>query len=73
MSDNKEVNNNKIETILLISYSLKIFKLIIIILNLSYIVGMSWLIICEFNEDFILDVQYKDIEDPAKYFDAFIP
>ena len=53
---NKLIDNNKIETILIISYSLKTFKLVIIILNMSYIVGMSWLIICEFTEDFILGI-----------------
>ena len=40
-------DHNKVETLLLIKYSIRTLKLIIIILNFSYFLGMTWLIICE--------------------------
>ena len=46
----KHESNNMIEETLLVSYILKIFRVIIIILNASYLVGMMWLIILELEE-----------------------
>ena len=45
-ANNKIVNNNKIERVLLFKFTLKIFKLVILILNSSYLLGMLWLIWC---------------------------
>lgn len=45
-------DHTKIQDMLLIYYSLKITKLIIIILNFSYLFGMFWLILVKLVEDY---------------------
>lgn len=57
-----EVDNNKIEEILSISYSLKTLRLIIIIFNISFLTGVFWLMLCEFIQDFVYDVDPGDQE-----------
>ena len=47
LASNKNLDSNKIKTILIVSYMLKTVKLMIVIFNLSYTVGMVWLILCE--------------------------
>lgn len=42
-------DHNNIETLLYVSYTIKTFKLVIIIINISYFVGMFWLIYCEIS------------------------
>ena len=49
---------------LLISYSLKIVKLGIIILNIAYILGTFWIIICQLEEDFYFDKDIYDVYQP---------
>ena len=49
-AQNIHESNNMIEETLLISYILKIIRVIIIIINASYLVGMFWLIILEIEE-----------------------
>ena len=44
-------DHNKIQDLLLISYTLKITKLVIIILNFSYLFGMFWYIMIKLVED----------------------
>ena len=46
-------SENYIGTVLVISYSIEILIWSAIILNTSYIMGMLWLIMCQFVEDFI--------------------
>jgi hypothetical protein len=55
LAENKDLDSNKIKTILVVSYLLKTFKLAMIIFNLTYIVGIFWLIICEAHKDYYLD------------------
>ena len=56
---------------------LKTFKLIVIITNISFLTGVFWLMLCEFNHDFIFDIDPKyDLkgEHPASdQLDLFIP
>ena len=47
----KENDHNKIEELLIINYTLKITKLVIIILNMSYLFGMFWYIMVFFVSD----------------------
>lgn len=56
LNDNLDVDSNKLEEMLLLNYTLKIFKLVIIILNLSYLFGVFWLCICEAVLDFQYDI-----------------
>lgn len=46
------VDHNKIQDLLIIYYVLKITKLVIIILNFSYLFGMFWYIMIKLVEDF---------------------
>ena len=64
-ANDKIKNNTKIEQMLMVKFTLKIFKLILVILNSSYLLGMIWLIWCQIIEDFILDVDFSD--DPESY------
>jgi hypothetical protein len=47
IANNREIDSNKIEDLLMISYSLKTLKLVIIIMNISFFTGVFFLIICE--------------------------
>ena len=64
-ANDKLSNNNKIEEVLLFKFALNIFKLILLILNSSYLLGMLWLIWCQIIEDFVLDAEF--IKDPESY------
>lgn len=43
-------DHNNIEEIMLTGYTLKTLKLVIIILNLSYFLGLFWIIFCKLTE-----------------------
>lgn len=55
-ADNKDLDLNNVEKLLLTSYTLRIFKLILVIANVSYITGVGWLVLCEAVRDFILNI-----------------
>lgn len=59
LNNNLDLDSNKLEEMLMLSYVLKISKLIIIILNLSYVFGVFWMTLCEAVFDFQFDI---DIE-----------
>ena len=59
LANSMDEDNNKIEELLWISYVLKTFKLVIIITNISFLTGVFWLMLCEFNHDFIFDIDPK--------------
>ena len=61
LANNIVIDNNSIEEVLFIKYFLKLIKFVIIILNVSYILGMMWLIMCKAIEDFVYDVKYKEM------------
>ena len=58
LANNILIDSNSIEQILKWKYFLKISKFMIIIFNVSYILGMGWMVMCELIEDF-QDVNYK--------------
>jgi hypothetical protein len=49
LAENQRLDNNNIELLMKISYSLKTLKLAITIFNISYFVGIVWLIFCDFT------------------------
>ena len=51
-------DQNNVESLLMISYTLKILKLGIVIGNISYLTGVGWLVLCEGIRDFLLDIDY---------------
>lgn len=61
LANNKLIDNNKIGQLLFIKYFIKILKFMIIIMNISFILGMCWLILCKFVEDFVQGVHYFGI------------
>ena len=52
LGENLDIDSNNIEELLMFSYFLKILKLVIIIINLSYLFGVFWLALCEAVYDF---------------------
>jgi hypothetical protein len=63
-NDPEKGNNNledltKNETILLISFLVKLLELITFIFSFSYFFTCLWIILCEFVEDFILDLEFE--------------
>ena len=59
-ANNKFINNTMIEETLFVAHSIKIIKVIILILNASYLVGMIWLIILEYIEIEVKHSHFKD-------------
>lgn len=67
---------NYISTSLNVSFLLRIFFLSIVIINISYFVGMFWLVMCQCVEDFLHGLYYHELSDSvlAPYSeDYFIP
>ena len=46
LAENSNIDNNKIMTLILLSYFFKTFKLVVIIITVSYFVGIGWFILC---------------------------
>lgn len=64
-ASSKQTDFNMSERLLYISYALRLFELIMIILNTSYIVGLGWYIMCEFHEDMFLDYKFSEMSAQA--------
>lgn len=47
LAENSNIDNNKIITVILLSYFFKTLKLVVIIITVSYFVGIGWFILCE--------------------------
>ena len=47
MGEDTSQDHNKVETLLLIKYIIRTMKLVLIILNLSYFLGLGWLTMCD--------------------------
>ena len=60
MANDMEEDNNKIEEILCVSYILKTMRLVVILINISFLTGVFWLMMCEFIQDFVYDVDLED-------------
>lgn len=50
LAENSDLDNNNIMLILMISYFFKTFKLVIIILTVSYFIGIMWFIFCDLTK-----------------------
>lgn len=61
LASNTLIDNNKIGQLLYIKYFIKISKFVIVIVNISFIVGMCWHILCKFVEDFVHGAEYKGL------------
>lgn len=58
---NEYIDYNSIGKMLFIKYTLKITRFIFIILHISFTVGMMWMLMCKFVEDFIHGVEYAEL------------
>jgi hypothetical protein len=67
------ISNNMIDESLLIKFGLTIFEQILVVINLSYIIGMLWLIQCSAVEDFLLDTEFSQSQDehPEEFLNMF--
>ena len=77
-NDPEKANNNledltKNETILLISFLVKLLELITFIFSFSYFFTCLWIILCEFVEDFILDLEFENGLSDSNQEGNFIP
>lgn len=67
-------DNNNISRLIAINNILRIFKLVLIILNISYFLGFGWYILCEltyrWNKDYLeaADAQFVNTETFIDYF-----
>jgi hypothetical protein len=63
LANNVDIDSNKIEDLLIISYSLKTFKIMITIMTITYYTGIFFLIMCEGVQDFVQDVEVDEYLD----------
>ena len=63
LANNVDIDSNKIEDLLIISYSLKTFKIMITIMTITYYTGIFFLIMCEGVQDFVQDVEVDEYID----------
>lgn len=47
LANNMEIDSNKIERIIIISYVIKIFRIVVIIVILGYFLGIFWYILAD--------------------------
>lgn len=73
LANNDLKDNTKNEYILVISFIIRIIEQIILVFSLSYMFTMSWIILCEFVEDFFLDLVYKDLMNTIREVDSGNP
>jgi hypothetical protein len=48
IDDDVMLDNNSIDLVMNIRYALETFKLILVIINVSYFTGIVWMIFCDF-------------------------
>ena len=51
VADDTIHNNNKFEELLLTSYLLKTIKIVVVIINISYFLGIIWIVLCQLSEN----------------------
>ena len=66
-ANNKIEQKNPVESLLFIGYALKTLYLTIVIVNISYIVGMIFYVLVELVQDFYYDVDYYALDDPGSF------
>jgi hypothetical protein len=68
LANNTELDNNNITTLMVIGYMMKILRLVLIIMNISFFLGIFWWIYCDLIRRFKLYLDPKYLElDKHKY------
>ena len=70
LASNMEIDNNNIKLIIIFSYGVKIFKVVVVIMTLGYFLGILWYILCDLtlidpppegqNQGFILEFGLRE-------------
>ena len=68
LAENIVLDNNNITTMVMTNFIIKIIKLVIIILNISYFLGFFWFIYCNLVMDYYRYVVGEEHHDHSKYF-----
>ena len=69
IDDNIMVDNNSIDILMNIRYALETFKLILVIINVSYFTGIAWMIFCSFMEKWYQGQGVQDYNNFIKNYD----
>ena len=72
VANDPNLDHNKIEEIIIVTFAMKIFKLMILIFNFSYLLAMFWYIMCKAVEDFYHSADYTQTSDAESHPDVFI-
>ena len=54
LAEDMDEDHNQIENLMVVNYMLKTLRLIIIIVNIAFFIGMFWLIYCEVTMNLVL-------------------
>ena len=65
LAEDMDQDNNQIEFLMMVNYGLKTFKLIILIINISFFLGMFWLIFCDVTKEITENYQKNVITEFA--------
>jgi len=71
LAEDKDADNNRIQDIMTMSYVIKIYKLVVVILNITYLTGVFWWILCEALLDFKYDISNTD--ESWAYYESEFP
>ena len=58
LGEDIEQDHNQIINLLYIHYGFKTMKLVVIIFNLSYFLGMLWIVVCDVTHILLADNKY---------------
>lgn len=69
IDENSLVDNNSIDYLMNIKYFLETFKLVLVIFNVSYFIGIFWMIYCDCMDKYILDHSMYASHDESEHGD----
>ena len=74
LANNTELDNNNITTLMVIGYMMKILRLVLIIMNISFFLGIFWWILCDLIRRFKLqiDPNYMKLDKAVYNLENFI-
>ena len=67
MANNTTINQTRNDEIMFISFLVKLIEMIVIIFTTCYVFCVCWMILCEFIEDYVLDVNFDDVGHLDQY------
>ena len=58
MANNTTINQTRNDDVMFISFLVKLIELVVVIFTTCYVFCVFWMILCEFIEDYVLDVEF---------------